>query len=125
MRLQVRAQRGPRFFAWTLEASKVEMKRSRAGRRSDIPKPYSDYLRPLANPVLWATTVIGPCESTPHLIFPDSSCPGGRNAKLSEDGVRQLLEKKEGLFRSQAAAKALPFIGSWWMFSGGNGHGLD
>ena len=35
---------------------------------------------------------------------------GGRNAKLSEDGVRQLLEKKEGLF-SRRAAKTIVCVG--------------
>ncbi|CAE7227326.1 rpa1 [Symbiodinium sp. CCMP2592] len=33
----------------------------------------------------------------------------GRNAKLSEDGVRQLLEKKEGLFRMKMMGKRVNF----------------
>eukprot|EP00913_Durusdinium_trenchii_P024594 g23087.t1 len=38
-----------------------------------------------------------------------SSLGGGRNAKLSDDGIRQLLEKKEGLFRMKMMGKRVNF----------------
>ena len=38
---------------------------------------------------------------------------GGRNPKVSEDGVRQILEKKEGLFRTLASPV---FLGGRWYF---------
>ena len=35
---------------------------------------------------------------------------GGKNAKLSTDGIRQILEKKEGLFRTLTRK----FLGRFW-----------
>ena len=43
---------------------------------------------------------------------------GGRNPKVSEDGVRQILEKKEGLFRTLATlASPVVFLGGAGVFS--------